>query len=241
VPGLFGGLGGFDGMWLAAILSVILGLFCFTLPHTPPAKKNDSPLAFLGALQLLKNREFAIFLGLAFVVATELMFYFILTGPFLYAIGLPDGQAPAWMAIAQAAEILTMIFLPKMLKRWGIRGTMAVGILAWPVRYAIFALGGPLWLVLASLTLHGICYVCFFTASYIYVDQVAGPEIRASAQGLIAFVLLGAGLVVGSWFAGYIAGQFKNDYTKIFLVPLVLTVICAIIFMAFFRPRAEAA
>jgi len=95
--------------------------------------------------------------------------------------------------------------------------------------------------VLASLTLHGICYVCFFTASYIYVDQIAGPEIRASAQGLIAFVLLGAGLVVGSWFAGYIAGQFKNDYTKIFLVPLVLTVVCAIIFMAFFRPRAEAA
>ena len=240
-PGLFGGLGGFDGMWLAAILSAVLGVFCLTLPHTPPARKNDSPLAFLGALHLLKNREFAVFLGLAFVVATELMFYFILTGPFLYSLGLPAGQAPAWMAIAQAAEILTMLFLPRMLKRWGIRGTMAVGILAWPVRYAIFALGGPLWLVLASLTLHGICYVCFFTASYIYVDEVAGPEIRASAQGLIAFVLLGAGLVVGSWFAGYIAGQFKNDYTRIFLVPLVLTVLCAVIFVTFFRPKPQPA
>lgn len=240
-PGTLGGFGGFDGMWLAAGLSVILGLFSLTLPHTPPARKSDGPLAFLGALQLLRNREFAIFLCLAFVVATELMFYFILTGPFLYSIGLPDGQAPAWMAIAQAAEILTMIFLPRMLRRFGIRGTMAVGILAWPVRYAIFALGGPLWLVLASLTLHGICYVCFFTASYIYVDQVAGPEVRASAQGLIAFVLLGAGLVVGSWFAGYIAGLYKNDYTKIFVVPLVLTVVCAIVFMALFRPKLRAA
>lgn len=239
LPGLAGGLGGFDGMWLAAGLSVILGLFCLTLPHTPPAKKNDSPLAFLGALTLLKNREFAVFLALAFVVATELMFYFILTGPFLYSLGLPEGQAPAWMAIAQAAEILTMILLPKMLRKWGIRGTMAVGILAWPIRYAIFAMGGPLWLVLASLTLHGICYVCFFTASYIYVDQVAGPEIRASAQGLIAFVLLGIGLVVGSRFAGFIAGTFKNDYTRIFMVPLVLTVICAIVFMAVFRPKAQ--
>jgi len=237
-PGLLGG--GFDGMTLAAGLSAILGVFCFTLPHTPPAKKNDSPLAFLGALQLLKNREFAIFLGLAFVVATELMFYFILTGPFLYAIGLPEGQAPAWMSIAQAAEIVTMLLLPKMLNKWGIRGTMALGILAWPVRYAIFALGGPLWLVLASLTLHGICYVCFFTASYIYVDQVAGPEIRASAQGLIAFVLLGAGMVAGSWFAGYIAGLYKDDYTRIFMVPLVLTVLCAVIFMALFRPKAAA-
>jgi len=241
IPGAVGGLGGFDGMWVAAGLSAILGVFCFTLPHTPPARKNDSPLAFLGALQLLKNKEFAIFLCLSFVVATELMFYFILTGPFLYSIGLPDGQAPAWMAIAQAAEIFTMIFLPKMLKKWGIRGTMAVGILAWPVRYAIFALGGPLWLVLASLTLHGICYVCFFTASYIYVDQVAGPEIRASAQGLIAFVLLGAGMVVGSWFAGYIADMYKNDYTSIFMVPLVLTVLCAVVFMALFRPTSRAA
>jgi len=241
MPALLGGMGGFDGMWLAAGLSVLLGLFCFTLPHTPPAKKNDSPLAFLGALKMLKDREFAIFLGLAFVVATELMFYFILTGPFLYSIGLPDGQAPAWMAIAQAAEIITMIFLPKMLKKWGIRGTMAIGILAWPIRYAVFALGGPLWLVLASLTLHGICYVCFFTASYIYVDQVAPPDIRASAQGLIAFVLLGAGMVVGSWFSGYIAAMFPNDYTRIFLVPLVLTVLCAIVFVALFKPKAQAA
>ena len=241
LPGAIGGLGGFDGMWLAAGLSVLLGLFCLTLPRTPPARKHGSPLAFLGALQLLKNREFAIFLGLAFVVATELMFYFILTGPFLYSIGLPPGQAPAWMAIAQAAEIFTMILLPRMLNKWGIRGTMAVGILAWPVRYAIFALGGPLWLVLAALTLHGLCYVCFFTASYIYVDQVAGPEIRASAQGLIAFVLLGAGMVVGSWFAGFIADLFQNDYTRIFLVPLVLTVLCALVFLALFRPKTRRA
>jgi MFS family permease len=192
-------------------------------------------------LQLLKHREFAVFLGLSFIVATELMFYFILTGPFLYAIGLPEGQAPAWMSIAQGAEILTMLLLPAMLRKWGIRGTMAVGIVAWPIRYGIFALGGPLWLVLASLTLHGICYVCFFTASYIYVDQVAGPELRASAQGLIAFVLLGAGLVVGSWFAGAIAEMFKGDYTRIFLVPFGLTILCAAVFILLFKPKIAAA
>jgi nucleoside transporter len=240
-PRALGQFGGFDGMWLAGGLSVVLGLYCFTLPATPPARKGDNPLAFLEAFRLVKDREFAIFLGLAFVVATELMFYFILTGPFLYAIGLPAGQAPAWMAIAQAAEIVTMIFLPWMLKNWGIRGTMAVGILAWPVRYAVFAIGGPLWLVLASLSLHGICYVCFFTASYIYVDQVAGPEIRASAQALIAFVLLGAGLVVGSWFAGFVADLFPGDYTKIFSVPLALTIVCALVFVALFRPKKTAA
>jgi len=179
------------------------------------------------------------------VVATELMFYFILTGPFLYKIGIAPGSAPAWMAIAQAAEIGTMIFLPRMLKAWGIRGTMMVGILAWPLRYAVFAMGGPLWLVLASLSLHGLCYVCFFTASYIYVDQVAPVDVRASAQGLIAFVLLGAGLVVGSWFAGFVSDAFRVgdvvDYTKVFLVPLVLTIVCAGLFVGFFRMKEGSA
>lgn len=244
LPGVLGPLGGFDGMWLGAVLSVVMGLWCLVLPHTPPAAKGESPIAFLGALKMLKDPQFAVFLGIAFVVATELMFYFVLTGPFLYKVGVSAGSAPAWMSIAQAAEIGTMIALPAMLKKWGIRGTMMVGILAWPIRYAIFALGGPLWLVLASLSLHGLCYVCFFTASYIYVDQVAPPDIRHSAQGLIAFVLLGAGLVVGSWFAGFVSDYFRVgdavDYTRVFLVPLVLTVLCAVLFVAFFRQKSTA-
>lgn len=245
MPALLGPLGGFDGMWLGCGLSVLMGLWCLLLPHTPPAAKGESPFAFLGALKMLRDPQFAIFLGIAFVVATELMFYFILTGPFLYKIGIAPGSAPAWMAIAQAAEIGTMIFLPRMLKAWGIRGTMMVGILAWPLRYAVFAMGGPLWLVLASLSLHGLCYVCFFTASYIYVDQVAPVDVRASAQGLIAFVLLGAGLVVGSWFAGFVSDAFRVgnvvDYTKVFLVPLVLTIVCAGLFVGFFRMKKGAA
>ena len=110
-------------------------------------------------------------------------------------------------------------------------------------------MGGPLWLVIASLTLHGLCYVCFFTASYIYVDKVAPPDIRASAQGLIAFVLLGAGQVVGSWFAGAVSYTFSItaanglrtvDYSKVFLVPLALTVLCAALSVVFFRPKRTA-
>lgn len=251
LPGLFGP--GFDAMYLASGLSVILGLFCFLLPHTPPAKSGSNPWAFLGALQLLKKPEFAVFLGVAFIVSTELMFYFVLTAPFLYALGLPAGTAPAWMTLAQAAEIGTMIWLPKLLAKWGIRGTMLVGILAWPLRYGIFAFGGatggPLWLIVASLTLHGLCYVCFFTASYIYVDQVAGKDIRASAQSLIAFVLLGIGLVVGSWFAGWVSQTFTTvatdgsrvvNYSSVFLIPLVLTIACAVLFSLFFRPKPTA-
>ncbi len=119
---------------------------------------------------------------------------------------------------------------------------MLIGILAWPVRYAVFAIGNPMWLVVAALSLHGLCYVCFFTVSYIYVNQVAPDDIKASAQGLITFVTLGAGMFLGSNFAGYIKDTFTTgssaNYTKVFLVPLVLTTLCAFAFMLGFRERA---
>jgi nucleoside transporter len=246
MPGLLHGLGGADSLWLAGGVSLILGLFSFFLPHTPPAKKGDDPWAFLSAIKMLRDPQFAIFITISFVVATELMFYYVLTAPFLESVGVKAGQAPKWMTIAQAAEILTMLALPLMLTRWGVRKTMVIGILAWPVRYAIFALGNPLWLVIAALSLHGLCYVCFFTVAYIYVNQVAEPDIKASAQGLITFVTLGMGLFLGSLFAGYISDLFTTrsadgvavvNYTRVFLVPLVLTVICAIAFMVSFREQ----
>ena len=94
-------------------------------------------------------------------------------------------------------------------------------------------------------SLHGLCYVCFLTASFIYVNQVASSDIRASAQGLITFVTLGAGMWVGSLFAGYISENFSvvsasgvKDYTRVFLVPLVLTVLCAVVFMLTFREKS---
>ncbi|MFN0119218.1 MAG: MFS transporter [Blastocatellia bacterium] len=241
-PGFLGQLGGADSMWLGGAVSIALGIYCFRLPHTPPAQKGSDPFAFLAALKMLRDPQFALFIAISFVVATELMFYFVFTAPFLEASKMVAvGQAPLWMTIAQAAEIGTMFALPWMLSKWGVRKTMAVGILAWPIRYAIFALGNPAWLVLAALSLHGLCYVCFFTVAYIYVNQVAEPDMRASAQGLITFVTLGVGMALGSKFAAWITGMFTDpqtkavDYKWVFIVPLVLTVLCAIVFMLFFR------
>ena len=244
--GVMGGLGGSDGLWLAGACSILLGLFSFSLPHTPPGNKGDNPWAFLEALKMLRDPQFAVFIAISFVVATELMFYYVLTAPFLEAVGVAPGQAPKWMTIAQIAEIGTMLALPWMLAKWGVRKTMVIGILAWPIRYAVFAMGQPLWLVIAALSLHGLCYVCFLTVSYIYVNQVAHPDIKASAQGLITFVTLGVGLWLGSLFAGYIGDTFTTtvngvktvNYTNVFLVPLALTILCAIVFTFAFRDRA---
>lgn len=244
-PGLLSGLGGADSMWLGGFISLALGVYCFFLPHTPPAGKGSNPLAFLEAIRMLRDPQFALFIVISFIVATELMFYFVFTAPFLEVSGIAVGQAPKWMTIAQAAEIGTMFALPWMLSKWGVRKTMAIGILAWPIRYAVFALGQPLWLVVAALSLHGLCYVCFFTVAYIYVNQVAEPHMRASAQGLITFVTLGVGMALGSKFSTYIREMFTTrvdgtevvNYTNVFLVPLVLTVLCAVVFMLFFRER----
>ena len=241
------GLGGADSLWLGGFLSLLLGVFSFALPHTPPARTGDSPWAFLAAFKLLRDPSFVLFISIAFIVSTELMFYYVLTAPFLQTIGISSENIPAVMTIAQAAEIGTMLALPWMISHWGIRRTMTVGILAWPIRYAIFAYGDPTWLVVAALTLHGLCYVCFFVVSYIYVNSVASPDIRASAQAFITFVTLGAGMYFGSLFAGWIRDYFTTgagnaqvvDYVKVFIVPCVLTTICALVFFFGFKERRQ--
>jgi nucleoside transporter len=231
-----------DTLFLAGIFSFIMGVLSFKLPHTPPKKEATNPLAFLEAIKMLADKNFLIFALISFVVATELQFYYVLTSPFLTSakIGVAESAVSGVMVIAQIAEIFVMAFLlPWVIDKYGIRKTMVFGILAWPLRYIIFSIGYPSWLVIASLALHGFCYVFFFVAAYIYVDKVAPVDIRASAQSLIAIIILGFGNFVGSNFSGWIQKTFTIDemtnWTKVFIVPTVLTILCSVIFMMFFK------
>ncbi len=237
-----------DTLLLAGIVSLIMGIQSFTLPHTPPKKEGVKPLAFLEAIKMMKEKNFLVFIIIAFIVATELMFYYILTAPFLTSekIGVSSTVLPGVMTIAQLAEIFVLAFLlPYLITRIGIRNILVIGILAWPARYIIFAIGRPSWLVIASLALHGFCFVFFFAAAFIYVDVVAPRDIRHSAQSLITLVTYGIGNAVGSPFAGWIRDYFtKNgvtNWTAVFLVPCVLTILCAFIFLILFRPKPAAA
>jgi nucleoside transporter len=236
-----------DMLFLAGIFSIIMGFQALTLPHTPPQKEGVKPWAFLESMKMLKAKDFAIFVGITFVVATELEFYYILTAPFLEsdAIGVVPANTPLVMTIAQVAEIFVMYYLlSRFLKKHGMRRTLAIGVIAWPIRYIIFAIGAPPWLVIASLALHGFCYVFFFVAAFIYVDSVAPPDIRASAQSLIAIVALGFGRFLGSLFAGWVKDVFTTEvgtnWTNVFLVPCVLTILCAVAFLLFFREEGGA-
>jgi nucleoside transporter len=235
-----------DLFYLAGTASLILGVFCLFLPHTPPKKKAENPFAFMEALSLLKDRNFAIFLTIAFVVTTELQFYYIPTSIFLRELGISKANVPSVMTIAQIAEIITMVlFLPVFIKKVGLRWALAIGVIAWPLRYVVFALGRPLGLVVASLAFHGLGYTFFFVASQIYVNNVASPTSRASAQSLLTLVTLGIGNYLGTMFYVYIKNMFTTaqavgapvtDWTRLFLVPCVLTAMCALAFLVFFKP-----
>jgi nucleoside transporter len=236
-----------DTLFLAGIFSIIMGFQAFSLPHTPPKKEGANPLAFLEAIKMMRNKNFLAFVIISFVVATELMFYYVLTAPFLTSdkIGLSSASVPGVMVIAQVAEIFVLaILLPYFITRIGIRNVLVMGVLAWPLRYIIFAVGKPSWLVIASLSLHGFCFVFFFAAAFIYVDTVSPRDIRHSAQSLIMLVTYGIGNYIGSLFAGEVQEFFTTEagtnWTGVFLVPCVLTVLCAVAFLLFVKDDRSA-
>ncbi len=235
-----------DTLFLAGIFSLIMGFLAFSLPHTPPQKEGTKPWAFMEAIKMMKDKNVTVFIIISFVVATELMFYYVLTAPFLGSekIGLSSASIPGVMVIAQVAEIFVMLLLlPYLISRIGIRKILVIGVLAWPVRYIIFAVGQPAWLVIASLALHGFCFVFFFVAAFIYMDLVSPRDIRHSAQSLIMIVTYGFGNFTGSLFAGKVMDHFASDgginWTGVFLVPCALTVLAALALLLFFKdPRA---
>ncbi len=241
-----------DVFALAGAVSIVAGLTSFVLPNTPPAREGTDPLAFVKAFRLLRDRNYLVFFIVAMVVATELPIYYILTFPYLQTagvgIGLTPQNIPTWMTIAQIAEIFTIAFLlPAVLPLWGIRKTMLLGIFAWPARYAIFALAWALhetnpsimWLAVAALAFHGFCYVFFFVVAFIYTDMVAPEDIRSSAQALINVAVLGVGMLIGGFFAGWLKVFFTQEgvtnYTMVFLVPTVITILLGIYFAFAFR------
>ncbi|MBC7287778.1 MAG: MFS transporter [Armatimonadetes bacterium] len=241
-----------DCLILGSVFSFIMAAWCVLLPHTPPSREAE-PLAFLRALRMARDRRFLFFLVLSFIVATELQFYYVLTGPFLNDLGVNAASVPIVNTLAQDAEIFVMfIALPLLLPRLGYRRTLAIGVLAWPLRYLIWSIvayiGQPVWLVIASLTLHGFCYVFFFTVSQVYVDTIAPKDIRHSAQALLTFATLGLGNYLGTHFTGFIQDLFtsrqvgpggeiiaQTQWHLVFLVPIFVTVACAVAFLLWFQ------
>ncbi len=215
-------LGAAVGMFLLAIgAGVVLGLYAFTLPHTPPLAREQrgSMRSTLGldALVLLRNRNFAVFLFCSFLMCIPLAFYYQLASRAVVAAGIED--MPATMTYGQMSEILFMVLMPFFFVRLGIKRMLLVAMGAWVVRYVAFAIGTPqeiTWLLLTGVVLHGICYDFFFVTGQIYTDRVAPNEIRSQAQGLLVLFTLGLGMLCGAQVAGRIEEQATPAESRVY-------------------------
>ena len=232
---------------MAGIASLVLGVFSFTLPSTPPVPvTTDSASAAqalgLDALSLLKDRNLALFFVMSVLICIPLAFYYQYASPFLIESGVanPTGK----MTLGQVSEVLFMLMLPVFLTRYGIKFTLLIGMFAWALRYLLFAYGNAdelVWMFIVGIALHGICYDFFFVAGQIYTDSKAGEQFKSSAQGLLTLATYGLGMLIGFWAAGKIADQYVSDsidrWETIWLYPSVFALLVALIFLLAFRDR----
>jgi len=230
---------------MAAIASAALGIFSFTLPKTPPSSKGEkvtlSDILGLEALALLKGRNFLMFFISSVLICIPLAFYYQNANPFLSEVGMED---PTFMmSIGQISEALFLLLLPFFFKKFGFKITLLAGMLAWVLRYLLFAYGNAgelVYMLILGIALHGICYDFFFVSGQIYTDSKAGPKIKSAAQGLITLATYGVGMLIGFWVAGQISDLYLNadgthDWQQIWIVPAGFAFVVMIIFAIFFK------
>ncbi|MFK2819493.1 nucleoside permease [Flavobacteriaceae sp. LMIT009] len=231
---------------MVAIASAVLGLFSFTLPKTPPSTKKGekvtiSDILGLEALSLLKDRNFLIFFLSSVLICIPLAFYYQNISPFLTELKVENSTA--WASVGQISEVGFMLLLPFFFKKYGFKKTILFGMLAWGIRYALFAYGnaGDLFFMLAiGIALHGICYDFFFVSGQIYTDSKAGEKVKSAAQGLITLATYGVGMLVGFWVAGQIVDKNAladgtHSWQDVWTFPALFAIGVLVVFALFFK------
>jgi nucleoside transporter len=240
-------------LYIAGVASIVLGLFCLTLPHTPPPARGrkvsiGSILGF-DAFRQLGSVSFYVFLASAFLICIPLSAYYNFTQLFLGAAGVEN--IAAVQTLGQMSEVGFMLLIPFFFARLGVKWMLVVGMLAWSARYALFALGAPeqvQWMVILGIALHGICYDFFFVTGQIYVDKKSSPAIRGQAQGMLVLVTYGVGMLIGAQIAGRVYNGFLGTSTALtpeqwqsfWWIPCAFAFGVMVLFALLFRDRTVA-
>lgn len=202
---------------IATGASLLLGIYSFSLPHTPAVKaegkRSLGKIIGLDALILFKDRSFSLFMFCSFLICIPLAFYYQLASRTIEQTGLPIAQT---MSYGQMSEIVFMLLMPFFFRRLGVKKMLLVGMIAWIVRYGLFSYGAPdkiVGMIMGGILLHGICYDFFFVTGQIYTDRVAPEKLRGQAQGLLVLFTLGLGMLVGAQIAGRVESLGVTEKT----------------------------
>lgn len=229
---------------VASAIAGLFGIYSFFLPHTPPPKAGQhttvGEMLGLDALKVLRDKNYLVFFIASILICIPLAFYYGQTNLFLNEAGMQG--AAGKMTFGQVAETVFLFLMPLFFARFGTKQMLLIGMLAWVVRYALFAYGDAganIWMLYAGIILHGICYDFFFVTGQIYTDHKAGPKVRSSAQGLITLATYGVGMYIGFYLAGMYVDKYKtaegHDWRSIWLFPCLFAAGVALLFFAFFR------
>jgi nucleoside transporter len=247
--------------YIAGASGILLGLYSFSLPNTPPPAKGKpfslaSALGF-DALALLKDRNFAIFCLCSFLLCIPLAAYYSFAATYAGATGITN--LPVKMSFGQMSEIIFMLVMPLCFASLGVKWMLAVGMLAWVVRYGLFGAAWQSpgqehiqWMVLAGIILHGVCYDFFFVTGMIYGEKRAPEAVRAQTQSMLVLLTQGLGMLVGNQLFPRLVATFTTttnttgqptvvevDWKMVWFVPAGFALLVLIFFIAAFNPPKD--
>ncbi len=234
---------------IAAIAGLFMGVYSFTLPHTPPASREKMTvrgILGLDALAQLKSPAFIVLIVCSLLICIPLAAYYSYAPVFVKEAGLTN---PGFkMSFGQMFEVLFIVMMPFLFSRLGVKWMLVIGMLAWVLRYFLFALAAPegiLWMIMFGIILHGICYDFFFVAGQIYVDKVSTPAIRGQAQGFLVLMTLGIGMLIGAQIAGWLFNgivtatgeQVLRQWRTFWFIPAIFAAVITGVFTFLFKEK----
>ncbi|MFT5734871.1 MAG: nucleoside transporter [Planctomycetota bacterium] len=242
-----------DAFRLSAAMGVLMGLYCFTLPNTPPSKGSKEKSATVEALGEIRRQPLVTLFLIALPVSCIHQFYFVYTSTFLSDYGTDAANTinkifgvggGGLMTIGQMSELVVLAVIPFVAKSLSRKSLLAIGLLAYAGRMALFAYTDSLATMLLGVALHGLCFGCFIFVAFMVVDEETTPDVRATAQNLFNLVIVGVGIILGSWIATAKVGVWAMgedgvmDYTKLFSVPMYASLACLVALLVLYPSRS---